>query len=230
MADPRYRNELSAMRLLIVNPNSTSEMTDRIGAEARNHLPDGVALTLRTNDSGPAAIQGAVDGKAAIPGALALLKDTPCDVAVIGCFDDIGLSDVPADGPAAVIGLGEAAIRTADRSGRRFAVLTTSDLSVPVLEANLRAYGAEANCVCVQASMIGVLDFERNRVAASQRLIAAARRLLDAHPDIETIVLGCAGMGGLASDMAGALHIPVIDPIEAAIGMALQRHAQNTAK
>ncbi len=167
------------MRLLIVNPNSTSDMTDRIGEEAKSQLPDWVELILKTNESGPASIQGAADGDAAVPGTLALLACTPFDAAVIGCFDDTGLAEVSADGTQCIVGLGEAAFRSAAQSGRRFAVLTTSELSVPVLESNMRSYGLGSNCVCIRASKIDVLDFERDRDAASLRLIHAGGALLD---------------------------------------------------
>lgn len=206
------------MRLLVLNPNATAEMTDRIGAEVTRHLPKGIDLILRTNLDGPASIQGHADGLAAQPGTLALLAQTPFDVAVIGCFDDTGLSQTPVK---SVIGLGESAMRQADQTERPYAVLTTSELSVPILTANAQAYGADGNLVCIRASKIEVLDFETHRALASARLITAAQVLLSDHPEIETIVLGCAGMGGLAAELQNAVDIAVIDPIPAAIDAAL---------
>ena len=199
------------MRLLVLNPNATAEMTDRIGAEALRQLPEGIDLVLRTNLAGPASIQGHADGLAALPGTLDLLAETEFDAAVIGCFDDTGLAQTP---KGSVIGLGEAAMRKADSLGQPYAVLTTSELSVPVLAENARAYG-------IRASTIAVLYFESNRQAAAHRLIAAAKTLLAEHPDIKTIVLGCAGMGGLAAEMESALNIRVIDPIIASVESAL---------
>lgn len=206
------------MRLLVLNPNATTEMTDRIGAEVTRHLPKGIDLILRTNLDGPASIQGHADGLAAQPGTLALLAQTPFDVAVIGCFDDTGLSQTPVK---SVIGLGESAMRQADQTGQPYAVLTTSELSVPILTANAQAYGADVNLVCIRASKIEVLDFETHRALASARLITAAQVLLSDHPEIETIVLGCAGMGGLAAELQNAVDIAIIDPIPAAIDAAL---------
>lgn len=206
------------MRLLVLNPNATTEMTERIGAEVSRHLPKGIDLILRTNGDGPAAIQGHADGLAALPGTLDLLAKTEFDAAVIGCFDDTGLAQTPMK---SVIGLGEAAMRKADALGQPYAVLTTSELSVPVLAENARAYRVETHLVCIRASTIAVLDFESNRQAAAHRLIAAAKTLLAEHPDIKTIVLGCAGMGGLAAEMESTLNIRVIDPIIASIESAL---------
>jgi allantoin racemase len=211
------------MRLLIVNPNSTADMTDRIGDEAAYHLPGWVELILKTNDSGPASIQGAVDGIAAVPGTLALLDHIPFDAAVIGCFDDTGLAEISGGNSLNVTGLGEAAFDAAARTGLPFAVLTTSDLSVPVLEENLQSYGLGSNCVCIRASTIDVLDFERDRETASRRLTGAGERLLKDHPEIKVIVLGCAGMGGLAAEMEKKLGVVVIDPIRATVDLVMER-------
>lgn len=192
-------------------------------------LPDEVELILKTNVSGPASIQGAADGDAAVPGTLTLLKQIPFDAAVIGCFDDTALAEISAKGAHTVVGLGEAAFRAAAGSGRRFAVLTTAELSVPILEANMRSYGLEKNCICIRASTIDVLDFEKDRNVATNRLIAAGHILMNDHPEIELIVLGCAGMGGLSKELESSLGVSVIDPISASIDLALRRSVDANA-
>ncbi|GGA26557.1 aspartate/glutamate racemase family protein [Neptunicoccus cionae] len=204
--------------LLVVNPNGTAEMTDRIGAEARQHLPAGITMSTRTNPSGPPSIQGAADGAEALPGTLRILQETTFDLALIACFDDTGLTETTRQ---RVFGIGQAAMQTAHDLGQPFAVLTTSELSVPVLEANAKVYGLTDRLICIRASTIAVLDFEQQRESANKRLIAAARRLVEDHPEIRTIVLGCAGMGGLAVEMEQQLNLQVIDPIKAAVVKAV---------
>lgn len=204
--------------LLVINPNGTAEMTERIGAEARQHLPHTITLTTRTNASGPPSIQGAADGEAALPGTLEILQKSEFDLALIACFDDTGLTETAKKN---VFGIGQAAMQTAHDLGLPYAVLTTSELSVPVLQSNVAAYGLTENLICIRASAIAVLDFEQHRESANQRLIASARRLLLDHPEIRTIVLGCAGMGGLAVEMERQLNLQVIDPIKAAVTKAL---------
>jgi len=217
------------MRLLIVNPNSTQDMTDRIGAEACGYLPEGVELILRTNLSGPPSIQGAIDGDMALPGTLSLLRETQFDAAIVGCFDDTGLVEATAMLSKPVIGLGEAAARAANEAAGQFAILTTSELSVPVIAKNMRTYDLLPKLNCVRASQIDVLDFETDRAAASDNLTQAAKDLLFEVPTIRTIVLGCAGMGGLAEEMASALNIDIIDPIKASVNMAIKRYEARTS-
>lgn len=143
------------MRLLLINPNSTESMTGTIAEAARLAAPAGVEIVARTNRSGPPAIQGEADGAAAVPGLLAEIRaaDRP-DAIVIACFDDTGLAEARALAPCPVLGIGQAAYLAAVLLGRRFSVVTTLAVSVPILEANLAAYGLGAACARVRASGI----------------------------------------------------------------------------
>lgn len=207
------------MRLLFLNPNSTESMTEGIAAAARAAAPPGVEIVARTNRAGPPAIQGEADGVAAIPGILAEIAsalgaaDTP-DAIVIACFDDTGLAEARALAPCPVIGIGQAAYLAATLLGRRFSVVTTLPVSVPILEANLAAYGLAAACARVRASGIPVLEVE----AAGDAIAAEAARAI-AEDGAEAIVLGCAGMAGLAERLA-TLPVPVIDGVAAAAHLA----------
>lgn len=210
------------MKLRFVNPNSTAEMTRRMVEQARSLAPQGIEVTGATNEQGPAAIQGQADGDAAEPGTLALLLAGGFDVGVIGCFDDTGLPAARARSQVPLLGLGEASFSVADSRAEPFVVLTTSQLSVPVLEANIASYRLTRHCLAVIASDVPVLAFEHDRANAAARLTARAKQALSAHETARSLVLGCAGMGGLASEVSRELGLTVIDPIEAALACALK--------
>jgi allantoin racemase len=204
------------MRLLFINPNSTESMTETIASAARHAAPPGVEIIARTNRVGPPAIQGEVDGAAALPGLLAEIAaaDEP-DAIVIACFDDTGLSEARALAPCPVLGIGQAAYLAAVLLGRRFSVVTTLEVSVPILEANLAAYGLTGACARVRASGVPVLEVER----AGDAIAAEAARAL-AEDGARAIVLGCAGMAGLTERLA-VLPVPVIDGVTAATHLAV---------
>lgn len=208
------------MRLCLVNPNATAEMTRRMVEQARNLAPQGVEVSGATNTQGPPAIQGQADGDAAEPGTLALLAAGGFDLGVIGCFDDTGLPAARRSCPVPILGLGEASFTQADEQAAPFVVLTTSALSVPVLEANITSYGLEGHCLAVVASGVPVLAFEHDRASARNRLAETAKKACDDFAGTRTLVLGCAGMGGLATDLSKELGLAVIDPIEAALALA----------
>ena len=209
------------MRLLFINPNATVSMTETIAESARRAAPEGVEIVARTNHAGPPSIQGEADGAAALPGLLAEVAGAggDFDAIVIACFDDTGLAEARALAPCPVLGIGQAAYLAAVLLGRRFSVVTTLAVSVPILEANLKAYGISDACARVRASGVPVLEVERSAGA-----IADEAALAVAEDGAEAIVLGCAGMAGLTESLAG-LPVPVIDGVAAAaqLGVAAAR-------
>ena len=110
--------------------------------------------------------------------------------------------------------------------GGRFSVVTTLGVSVPVIEANLAAYGFAARCGRVRASEVPVLALEEDK-AGSCDLIAAeiSRALVEDKPD--AIVLGCAGMADLALTLSERFRMPVIDGVAAAVSFAEALRAAN---
>ncbi|WP_172297012.1 aspartate/glutamate racemase family protein [Pseudoruegeria sp. HB172150] len=208
------------MRLLYINPNSTEAMTDSIVTAARNALPEAEIIGW-TNHAGPPAIQGAADGKAAVPGLMALLpkaRAAGVDALVIACFDDTGLAEVRAAAHCPVVGIGQAAFHMAALFGQRFAVVTTLPVSVPVIEGNIAAYGFGRACVAVRPSGLGVLEVEAGGPAVLARLgseISAAAR-----DGAGAVVLGCAGMALHRDKLTLASGPVLIDGVEASALLA----------
>lgn len=207
------------MRLLVINPNATRSMTAKIAAAARAAVPAGVTVEAATNTAGPPSIQGPADGALAVPGVLALVASAVADAIVIACFDDTALTEARALSAVPVIGIGEAAFHAAMMLGARFSVVTTLSVSVPVIEANLAAYGLAGACIRVRASEVPVLDLEQPGSAAEARVAAEIARAL-AEDGARAIVLGCAGMADLAARLQARHGVPVIDGVAAASGMA----------
>jgi allantoin racemase len=178
-----------------------------------------VQVQALTNLAGPPSIQGPEDGAAATPGLLALVAGAKADAIIIACFDDTALAEARALVSVPVIGIGEAAFHAAMMLGARYSVVTTLSVSVPVIEANLLAYGVGTSCLRVRASEVPVLDLERPGSQAETKISdEIARAITD--DGAAAIVLGCAGMTDLAARLATHHGVPVIDGVTAACGMA----------
>ena len=65
----------SDIRILVVNPNTTKSMTEKIGEAAEAVAPAGVEIVARNPTHGPASIQGEEDGIAALPGLIEEVKN-----------------------------------------------------------------------------------------------------------------------------------------------------------
>ncbi|TCP41840.1 aspartate/glutamate racemase family protein [Rhodovulum marinum] len=205
------------MPLVIINPNSTVAMTESILAMARATLP-GAEIEGWTSHDGPPAIQGEADGRLATPPLLDLVgraSDVGASGIVIACFDDTGLEGARRRAACPVIGIGQAAFHTAALRGWRFSVVTTLAVSVPVIEANLHAYGLMHMVGRVRASEVPVLALEHDPDAACARIAEEAARAV-AEDGVDGIVLGCAGMARITRYLRGHLPVPVIDGVESA--------------
>lgn len=207
-------------QLLVINPNSTDSMTRTIAASAKAIAPDAGIKALTSHD-GPPSIQGAQDGVAATKPLLSLIETAQgADVIIIACFDDTALSQAKEIATCPVIGIGEAAYHAASLRGYRFSVVTTLDVSVPVIEANIQATGFGHLLGRVRASNIPVLDLEADPKAAFD-IITREAELAFKEDNIDAIILGCAGMTGLAEHLRDALKRPIIDGVEAATHLSL---------
>ncbi len=210
------------MRLAVINPNSTASMTAKIAAAAQAAAP-GAQIDARTCDGAPPAIQGPEDGAAALPFLLAEVQRAEAegaDACIIACFDDTGLAQARALVGIPVIGIGEAGFHAAMLLGHRYSVVTTLSVSVPVIAANVAAYGLGSHCLAVRASEVPVLELERPGSDARARISAEIARAV-AEDGAGAIVLGCAGMADLAADLSRVHGLPVIDGVAAACGFAV---------
>lgn len=205
------------MRLLVVNPNTTRSMTEKIGAAANAVAAAGTEIIAVNPESGPASIEGYYDEVFAVPGLIAeMQKAGPVDATIIACFDDTGLDAARSFSPAPVVGIGEAAFHLASLIAGKFTAVTTLSRSVPAIEHNLVRYGLISRCARVRAADVAVLDLEVPGSAARARISREIDRAIQ-EDRAEAIVLGCAGMADLASALSREHGLPVIDGVAAAV-------------
>ncbi len=206
--------------IVIINPNSTVLMTEAMVETARKAVPE-VDVVGWTSTKGPPAIQGEQDGEAAVPPLLELVKkadEAGAKAIIIGCFDDTGLAAARDLATCPVIGIGQAAYHLASLYGARFSVVTTLDVSTPILAANIENYGLAQNLSRVRASGVPVLALETDRENATRQVkdeIRAAVR----DDNVDSVVLGCAGMGYIIDDNDD-VPIKLIDGVHAAVHLA----------
>ena len=182
------------MRLLVVNPNTTRSMTEKIGAAARAVAGPSTEIIAVNPESGPVSIEGYFDEAFAVPGLIEeMRKAGPVDATIIACFDDTGLDAARSFSPTPVIGIGEAAFHLASLIAGKFSVVTTLSRSVPAIEHNLVRYGLMSRCARVRASDVAVLDLEIPGSPARGRISREIDRAIQ-EDAAEAIVLGCAGM------------------------------------
>jgi allantoin racemase len=207
------------MRILVVNPNTTASMTEKIGAAARAVAAPGTEVVAVSPAMGPVSIEGYYDEAFALPGLLAEIRKGEADGFdgfVVACFDDPGIDAARAIATGPVVGIAEAAMHAATLIGQSFTIVTTLARAIPTMEHLALKYGFERHCRRVRAAEFPVLALEDPDSDARPLLRAEISCAVEEdRPD--AIVLGCAGMADLNRDLAEEFRLPVIDGVAAAV-------------
>lgn len=211
-------------RILVINPNSTQAVTDGIARALQPlQLAGGPAFECVTLREGPPGIQSQrdVDGVVGPLTRLVAERSGDCDAFVIACYSDPGLHSAREVTPKPVLGISECGVLTALTLGHRFGVIAILATSIPRHLRYLGAMGVTSRLageLPVGLQVTELADASRTR----QKMIDTGRRLVDEH-GAHVIVMGCAGMAQYRAPLEDALGVPVVEPTQAAAGMALAR-------
>jgi len=210
--------------IFVINPNSLRAVTDDIDAALtplrRRDGPDLVCLTLA---EGPPGIQTQRDVEAAIPPLMRTVAERASAASgfVVACFSDPGLAALREITPKPVVGIGEAGMLTALTLGQCVGVIAILGVSIP---RHLRYYGAMGISSRIAGELpigLGVAELA-DRQRTLSRMIEVGRELRDAR-GADVLVVGCAGMAVLRSELQRAVGVPVVDPCQAAVANAIGR-------
>jgi allantoin racemase len=207
------------MHILVVNPNTTLSMTEKIGAAARAAAGAGTDITAVSPAMGPVSIEGYYDEAFAVPGLVEEVRKGEAagyDGYVVACFDDTGVDAARCVARAPVVGIAEAAMHVATLIAGSFTIVSTLGRSAPALEHLVHKYGFANRCRRVRTAEVPVLALEDPKSDAVGRLRAEIARAI-AEDRCEAIVLGCAGMADLNAALAAEFGLPVIDGVAAAV-------------
>ena len=208
--------------IIVINPNSTVAVTEDIDrALAPLRFQGGPEIECLTLAEGPPGIetQEHVDSVVAPIRRRVEAEDARAAAFVIACFSDPGLREARAATAKPVFGIAESGLMSAMARAGRVGVIAILEASVERHRRLYRAHGIESRIAGELALDLGVLELAEEKVAFA-RLTEVGARLRDAFR-AEILVLGCAGMARYRARLEAALGIPVIDPTQAAVAMAI---------
>ena len=210
----------SIMKIKVINPNTTTTMTDTIAAAARAIAAPGTEIIAATSRSGAVSIEGHYDEAMSIVGLVDGINESPeADAYIIACFGDPGLMAVREIASGPVIGIAEAAMHAASFIATGFSIVTTLDRTRTIAEHLVRNYGMEHHCRRVRATDIPVLELDNPHSNARTMILKECENAI-LEDKSGAIVLGCAGMADLAKYLEDKLQVPVIDGVAAAVKFA----------
>ena len=210
------------MKLLLLNPNTSTAMTVGMTDAARAVAAPGTVVVGRQPSFGPASIESHFDdvfGAAGVAEQVRLARGEGFDAVVIACFGDPGLDAARELTTAPVLGIAEAAFHAASFVATGFSVVTTMTRTCIMAEHLVVRYGFERRCRGIHGTDIPVLALETCGEDTIAQIESAARLALQRDRS-GAIVLGCGGMAALCRTLQQRLGVPVIDGVSAAVKLA----------
>lgn len=209
-------------RILVINPNSNDEVTQSL---ARSIDGDRAFAELdvefATLAQAPFGIESDADIETVTPLVLATVMEgrAQYDAFVIACYSDPGLSECRAAVNQPVFGIHESAVGLSAVHEKRFGVLALSKASIQRHIAYVRSLGLQQFHAGERPLNVSVAEGLEDDTL--EKIVATGAELIE-EDGAETLILGCAGLGGHARAAARILHVPVIDPVHAAVSMAAE--------
>lgn len=211
-------------RILVINPNSSVGVTHAIDdAVAPLRIAGGPEIDCLTLEEGPPGVESQIDADGVILPLCRVIRERDADAAafVIACFSDPGLFSAREATAKLVLGIAECGILTALTLGQRFGVISILARSVPRHLRYIAAMGVGQRLAGDLPIGRGVTELA-DAGATLTRMIDVGRRLRDGH-GAHVLVMGCAGMARYRADLEEAVQIPVVEPTQAAVAMAIGR-------
>ncbi len=163
------------MRLLLINPNTSVHITERLARSARAAMAPGDQLTAVTAPQGPAVVRSVDDLRAADSSAIELADRHAAnhDAIVLGIsLDGVAVRLRGRHPGLPVVGMTEAALLTACMRSERTGLLTLGADLLPLYRQRVEQIGIASRVVAYQAAE-ATQAFEPGRAAVDPAVLAA---------------------------------------------------------
>jgi Asp/Glu/hydantoin racemase len=206
--------------ILVINPNSNEAVTQGLDQALEIfRAPGGPVLECLTLAEGPFGIESQVDSDSVVMPLVELVRRRPdASAYVIACYSDPGIDACRSIAKVPVFGIQESGTLTAMARGDKFGVIAIADASVQRHQKYMRRMGVLDRLANERALDMTVDETARGN-KTFDRLVEVGRELIG--DGSNCIVLGCAGMARHRKPLEDELGVPVIEPTQAAVAMAL---------
>jgi Asp/Glu/hydantoin racemase len=210
--------------IVVINPNSTEAVTAAIDRALEPlRLEGGPEIVCQTLAEGPPGIESQSDADAVIAplNRSIAAQGNRAAAFVIACFSDPGLHSAREATAKPVLGIAECGILTALTLGHRFGVISILQKSIPRHLRYVAAMGVGGRLAGDLPIGLGVTELaDADATLARMKEVGSALR--DRH-GADVLVMGCAGMARYREALQRAVGVPVVEPTQAAVTMALGR-------
>lgn len=209
------------MRLLLVNPNTTASISDLVAREAEAILGGEAEVLMATGRFGARYVASRAAAAVAAHAALEAYAEhgEGADAVLLACFGDPGLLALREMASVPVVGMAEASCHLACLLGQRFSIVTGGERWAPMLEEFVAALGLASRLASVRAVAPSGAAVAADPEGALG-LLAEACTVASTADRAEIVILGGAGLAGLARRIQPQVAVPVICSLEAGLRAA----------
>jgi allantoin racemase len=212
---------MSRPSILVINPNSNHLVTQGL-EDALKPLgfENGPEIVCKTLAEGPYGIESQADADSVVMPLRRLVESDNSSAAfVIACYSDPGLHVCREATDRPVFGIAECGVLTALARADSFGVIAIAQRSIRRHMRYLRQMGLMDRLSGERPLNMSVAETASGEGTLA-KMIEVGRTLKE-EDGAGAIVMGCAGMARHRRSLEQALGIPVIDPTQAAVTMAL---------
>lgn len=219
-------------RLLLINPNTSATISALLQTHAQGAVGTQVQVSTHTARFGAPYISCeasyAVAAHATLDAWAAAIApgQERFDSVLIGCFGDPGLLALRQVSQIPVTGLAEASFVAAAEKGR-FAIVTGGERWKPMLERLAHSLGFGGQLAGIHTVTATGAELAADPLAA-QVLLARACNEAARRWGVQSVILGGAGLAGMAASIQPVVAVPVIDSVLAGVTLAWRQSQQET--
>jgi allantoin racemase len=203
------------LRILLINPNTTAAITERMAAYVGEIAGSAATFVPVTGKFGARYISTRAAAAVAAHAALDALAEHAheLDAVYLACFGDPGLAALKEVSSVPVIGMAEASCIEAARQGRRFGTVTGGALWKPMLQEFVATLGLSQQLAGIR-TVAPTGDQIASDPDAALSLLAEACTACARDDGAEIVILGGAALAGLAQRIQPRVAVPLLCSVE----------------
>ncbi|MEM7123832.1 MAG: aspartate/glutamate racemase family protein [Pseudomonadota bacterium] len=209
------------MRLLIINPNTSQSVTEKIADVARAAAAKGTEVEFVTGHRGVPYIASRAEALIGGQVVLEILAERAAafDAAVIAAFGDPGLGPARELFEIPIVGLAEASALMACPLGRTFSIVSFSPRLEPWFRECITWHGLAGRLASIRMLDAPVAEVADVQSENADLLVDLASRAVS-EDGADVIVLAGAPLAGLSGLVRDRISVPVVEGVAASVKMA----------
>jgi Asp/Glu/hydantoin racemase len=212
------------MKLLVINPNISDDVTALIESEALRSAAPGTELLVRTAGHGVEYIETRFESLIAAGAVAEIIAEytrpggESVDGVVVAAFGDPGIPALKELADVPVIGITEAALCAASLQGHRFSIIAISDRIKPWYRDCVERFGLAGRLASIRSIKESLNSIGSIQQDFKDTLLALSRQAVT-EDGADVVILAGAPLAGLARELREQIPVPVVDGISAGIRM-----------